>query len=349
MPKGDKRRVIAPEEASVFCQQIGLILSAGMPLYEGIEALSGGYKNTSEQAEFEKLSQCVDKTGSLTQAMEESGIFPRYLVEMTRVGERTGRLEQVMGGLAAHYERESRIRGAVMSAVAYPLVLMVMMACVIAVLVGKVLPIFERAMGGIELSAASGALMRLGMNTGRVVLILVGAAVVLALLCWLLLKSRWRARVSALLLKLFPPAGRLAQKLAASRFASVMSMMIASGFPLEEALEMMPSLMEDERARAQVNAIAARMKEGMPFCDAMEASALFSPLNSRMVRTGYLAGQVDQVMAKVADIYEREVDEGVGRLIAVIEPTLVAVLSIVIGAILLSVMLPMAGMISSIV
>ncbi len=352
MPSNTKRQyTIAPEETSIFCEQVALILSAGMPMHDGIEALSENYASTRDAATFKAIAGAVNETGSLSQALAVGGIFPKYMVEMTAIGEKTGKLEAVMQALATYYMRESKIRRAVKNAVAYPLILMVMMACVIAILISKVLPIFDQALGGLglEMGDTGSALMRFGMTTGRVVMVLVGVLVVAVLAVVLLLRTRQRKQVMDTLCRVFPPIGRLNRRISAARFASVMAMMMGSGFPMEEALKMMPSIITDEAARVQVEGIISKMDEGVSFPDALDGCLLFDPLHTRMIRMGYLAGQVDTVMEKVAGIYEEEVDEGISRLVSIIEPSLVALLSVVIGAILLSVMLPMASIISSIV
>ena len=121
-------------------------------------------------------------------------------------------------------------------------------------------------------------------------------------------------------------------------------MMLSSGFPLEQALEMVPLVLPDEEAAGEIAQIREKMGEGVSFSDALTGSRLFDEIHRQMLRMGIAAGREDQVMAKIASTYEQQVEEG----ISIIEPTMVAALSIVIGAVLLSVMMPMAGIISSI-
>ena len=352
MPKDAKRQnTIAPEETSIFCEQVGLILSSGMPLHDGIEALSESYASTKDSEYFKALSKHVTESGSLADALEAAQMFPEYMIQMTRIGETTGKLESVMNGLSEYYLRESKVRRAVINAVTYPLVLMVMMACVIGVLIGNVMPIFEQALGSMGMNAGdtANALMRFGMNLGKGVLGIVGLLMVLILVVWLLLKTKLRGKIIEIASRMFPPVSRLFKRMSAARFASVMSMMMASGFPMDDSLKMLPSVLSDEDTRAKVDVMAKKMEEGTSFPDALNQSRIFDELHSRMISMGFLAGQSDVVMHKVATIYDEEVDEGIARLISIIEPSLVALLSVVIGAILLSVMMPMANIISSIV
>ena len=152
---------LTPIELSSFCSEIALMLGAGMPLYAGMEALEKTYEDDAHAALYRGVSETLTQTGSLRDALESAHAFPTYLVEMCGVGERTGHLEDVMRGLSVYYERESRIRQAVRSAVTYPLVLAVMMVLILLVLILKVMPVFRTVLGsmGAPLLAFVGAVL----------------------------------------------------------------------------------------------------------------------------------------------------------------------------------------------
>ena len=198
------------------------------------------------------------------------------------------------------------------------------------------------------MTATGSMMMNVGTVIGWVVLALVLVFALAALICVLLLKSSRREQVLAGLKKAFPPLRRLSMRLASSRAASVLAMMLSSGFPLEQALEMVPLVLPDAEAAGEIAQIREKMGEGVSFSDALTGSAMFDEIHRQMLRMGIAAGREDQVMSKIAQTYEQQVEEGISGLVSVIEPTMVAALSIVIGAVLLSVMMPMAGIISSI-
>ena len=336
-----KDRGLTPIELSSFCSEIALMLGAGMPLYAGMEALEKTYEQDAHADLYHKVSETLTQTGSLRDALEETHAFPTYLVEMCGIGERTGHLEDVMQGLSAYYERESRIRQAVLS---------VMMVLILMVLILKVMPVFRRVLGsmGVAMTATGSMMMNVGTVIGWVVLALVLVFALAALICVLLLKSGRREQVLAGLKKAFPPLRRLSMRLASSRAASVLAMMLSSGFPLEQALEMVPLVLPDAEAAGEIAKIREKMGEGVSFSDALTGSAMFDEIHRQMLRMGIAAGREDQVMSKIAQTYEQQVEEGISGLVSIIEPTMVAALSVVIGAVLLSVMMPMAGIISSI-
>lgn len=339
-----------PEELSGFCAQVAMMLNSGMPLYDGMDALTRAHAGGPMERPCAEVSRLVTETGSLHEALKTSGGWPAYMVEMTLIGERTGRLEEVMNGLSVYYQREGNIRRAISGAVTYPIVLGVMMLLIVLVMILKVLPVFRSVLGGmgLDMDGSVNPLMRVGMNTGVVVLVVVGVLVIAALSCLLLMRTRARDRVMGALRAMFPPLRRVMRMISSSRVASVLSMMLSGGFPLDEALEMVPAVLDDAGARASIEALRARIAQGEGLEKAIDEAKLFDELSNSMIRTACEAGCTDAVMARIAANYEEKVEEGVGKLVIIIEPTLVGVLSVVIGAILLSVMLPMANVISSI-
>lgn len=346
---GKGKRGLSSAELSSFCSQVALILSAGLPLYDGMETLAETAKGSEYADLYEGVSKGVNETGSLYQALQQDDRWPTYLVEMTGIGEQTGQLESVMNGLADYYGREDRIRSSVTNAITYPLVLGVMLVLIIAIMLWKVLPVFQRVLNsmGVEMTGSGSAMMKLGSTIGWVVLAIVAVVVLAVIVCVLLLRTGARDKVMSLIRRLFPPLRRLSMKLASSRVASVLSMMLSSGFPTGEAFRLMPSILTDTEAAERVEGIRKDLDSGAAFADAVSNSRLFDGLHDRMIRMGVAAGREDQVMAKIAGLYEEQVEDDISRLVAIIEPTLIALLSIVIGAILLSVMLPMAGILSS--
>ena len=349
MTNPKKNGALSAAELSTFCGQVALILEAGLPLYDGMETLAGADSASANAEMYRAASQGVTETGSLYDALRADGRWPDYLVEMVGIGERSGQLDRVMRGLETYYAREERIRSAVSGAVTYPLVLGGMLVVIVLILLLAVLPVFRRVLGsmGVAMSESSAALMRVGTAVGWVVLALVAVAVIAVLVGAALMRTGKREQVLAVLRKGFPPLERLSRKLSASRTAGVMSMMLSSGFPTDEALDMTSRVLTDKRAADDVQAVRGGMEAGKSFADAVNETGIFEELHGRMLKMGSATGREDQVLGKLSALYEEQAEEEISRLVSIIEPTLVALLSVVIGAVLLSVMLPMAGILSS--
>ena len=348
---GKKKRMMSSEELSSFCDQIALMLGSGMTLRDGIEILAEDEAKNSEKCHpYTNLYKAVEETGSLYIALKENEEdWPSYMIEMVNIGEQTGRLEDIMVNLSKYYQREGRIRSAAVSAVTYPIVLGIMLIVIIGVLLWRVLPIFRRVLVslGVDSSSGGSVLMRIGTWAGWIVLGLIALAVVCAIVIMILMKTQMKDKVLTFLKNLFPPVRKLAEKLSASRVASILGMMLQSGFPMENALEMAPAALADSESVRKVNIIRDGMQKGQTFHEALAENGLFADFHNRMLKVGSASGHEPQVMEKIGDIYEEQVEDSLAHLISIVEPTLVALLSVVIGAILLSVMLPMAGVLGS--
>ena len=347
--KGKQGKIPAGETA-MFCAQVSLILKAGIPIYDGMETLCESIEDEKSQEAFRKISNIVNETGSLYKAVETVGFFPDYMVNMIHIGEEAGKLDDVLESLSKYYERENSVKKAVQSAVMYPMILILMMSVVIAVLVGKVMPVFEQVFEnlGTQMSASGRAIMSFGMAAGKVALVLTILLLILVIAVYIFSKTSQGEKKLGDIYGKIPFLKVLNTKIAASRFASVISMMLSSGYELEHALEMAPDIVSDSLAKAKIEECGELVKDGVAFPEALTRIQLFSLLHARMIHVGFKAGQMDSVMQRLAKIYEEEVNEAIARLVSFIEPTLVAVLSEVIGGILVSVMLPLASIMSSI-
>ena len=347
--KKKEKGVLAPAAVSEVCLQLAFILESGMALEDGAGALADESEKDGLQPVCQALCAGLNETGSLCEAMRRSAAFPAYAVEMAGVGETTGRLEAVLRGLADYYEREARMREAITDATVYPIALGAMLVVIVLVMLCKVLPVFRRVLGGMGVGAADagGALITLGAWLGWIVMALVGLAVLAALGCALALRTQARERVLRLLRRVFPQLWRIEAERSAARAALALSRMLSSGFGPEEAAATAASVLEDGAAAARMKDMRQALEEGEAFSDALERSGLFQPRQMRMIRAGAQAGRGAQVLEKLAADYEEAAESEIARIVSIIEPTLIALLSIVVGGILLSVMLPMARMLTS--
>lgn len=349
MEKQKKVKSLPAAEVSLFCQQAAMMLKAGIPLYDGMELLYKNYKDTPYGPAFLKIYKGVEEGGSLYEGVKNAGFFPTYMIHMIQIGETAGELDEVLEDLGNYYEREERMRSSIRSAVAYPLLLVVLMTVVIGVLVVRVLPVFSEVFLslGTGLTGGTGVILSGGTTMGKAVLIV--AAVLLAIVLGLYII--WQMGGHALLLRvgcILPAVRRLFDQQAAGRFAEVSAMVLESGYSLEHALKLIPDLISDERNQNKARKCGELMEQTKDLPDALEQTGLFDPLHRKMIRVGAEAGQMDQVMKRLAKIYATEVDEGIHKLVSWVEPALVGILTLIIGGILLSVMLPLASIMMSI-
>jgi len=350
MQEKTTQKTLPPDETALFCEQVAMVLNAGIPLGDGMETLARSYAGSRYGARFESMRVALERRGTFSEALADAGIFPAYLLAMTRIGERSGKLDEVMASLANYYQWEAQIKASVKSAILYPSVLVMMLAVVIAILVISVIPVFQRVFDSLGLSSGSpaSAAMRIGVSVGQGMLILVGVFALVLIVVGILLRTSRRESVLALLSKVIPSVRRVSARLSTARYASALSMMLTAGYPVEEAMRLAPSVVTDEKHRRQAELAQKELLAGGSFAQAVEKSKLFDPMHEKMIRFGTAAGKLDTVMEKLSGIYMGEADDAIHNVIAMIEPTLVAVLSVVIGGILLSVMLPLLSVLSAV-
>lgn len=347
--KGKATR-LTPDEIAVFCSQMAMLLQAGINLADGMPSMVEDMQKGPLKQVADRVAQQVQAGAPLEAAMEQTGAFPDYVIHTAQIGSEAGRLDEVMLSLAEYYEREQAIRSRLHSAVLYPAMLFCMMAVVVVVLVTKVLPMFDsifRQLGG-EMSKSATALMRLGTAFGRYAFVILLVLVALGLACAVAARTAWGKRTFSRLFARFPFTRGLAQKMAARRFASAMALMLSSGVEIQRSFDLCAGLVGNDFIGQRIELCKRQIAQGQPFADALRSSQIFPGLFSQMVGLGFQTGSADTVMQKLADLYEEQIDTGIANITSIVEPVLVAVLSIVIGIILISVMLPLAGIMSSI-
>ena len=265
---------------------------------------------------------------------------------MVEIGSISGKLDDVMSSLALYYQRENDLRQSIKSAVIYPMLLIMMMFGVMLVLAIKVLPVFSQVFIslGTTMSPTVTAIMNVGLAAGRYAFVLLILGLILAGTAFFLFKT---TRGSMALAKM-PPIGKLAEKIAVSRFASSMALMLTSGLDTERALRMTAELVTNKKVQTKIKQSLAMIEENSSFIEALSATAIFSKMKTRMLSLGMRAGSLDLTMSRVAASLEEEIEVTLIKRVALIEPISVALLSVMIGGILIAVMLPLMGVMSSI-
>ena len=346
-----KIRPLSDGELSVFCSQCAMLLRSGIAPAEGLAIMAQDAAEGEGRAILETAKAHCEAGEPLSAGLGATGAFPQYLLDMAAIGEQSGRLDDVMDSLAAYYEREEALHESIRSAVRYPLVMIAMMAVVLIVLMVRVLPVFNEVFLqlGAQMSGVSLSILHVGQALSRYSAVFVALAAILALYYLWSTKTAsgraWRARRSG---ERVLGSRKLAAKVASARFASGMSLMMASGLDVDKSLAMVSKLIGSAAVRAKIAVCQQRLAEGKSFGDALSDCGLFSGVYARMVAVGFKTGSADAVLRKLADRCEDEVDAETARLVSLVEPTLVAVFSVLVGLILLSVMLPLMGIMSSI-
>ena len=292
----------------------------------------------------------LDQTGSLFRALSETGVFPKYVLDLVNLGETSGKLDEVMDSLARYYQWEENLTQGIKSAILYPLVMVGMMILVIGVLIVKVMPIFNQVFIqlGSEMTGFSKGVLDLGYTLSRYSAILVLVLGLLLIAGLYLNKSiKGKERLKQFGSRFFLTKN-LYEKIALGRFSNGMAMTLSSGLDTDQSIELVSQLSDHPGLSEKIEVCKKYISEGENFSEALSKANIFSGVYSRMLSIGYKSGVMDEAMQKIAVQYNDDVDTSIGQLLSILEPTLVAVLSVFVGLILLSVMLPLLGIMTTI-
>ena len=337
-----KKKLLSENEISTFCQQVGMIVKAGLPTYYGIMILRDEANDEYTKNFLNDIYVPMEKGVTLGNAIADTGMFPEYMVDMVRLGEETGRLEEVLDSLATYYEREADIKASIRHAVTYPLIMTVMMLVVIVVIITQVVPVFSQIYEqlGSGLTGTALLLMNISNVLNNYMLYFVLGIVIIAIAAFIFSRTSFG--------KIMFQGRSLSMTIAASRFANCMYLALASGLDTDRSLEMAEKLIDNPYMLERINKCKEHIKHGESFIKALLLSGIFSKVYSSLMTIGYKTGSMDDVMHKISIAYEEESDDKLRHFVSVLEPTLIIILSFFIGLILISFLLPLLGIISSI-
>lgn len=337
-----------PDETSYFCEQLALMLNAGMQLSDGLDILREDIDDKKIKSVCDSLLDDLNSNETLARAMTSSGVFPDYAVKMVQIGEMTGRLESVLNGLAEYYEERAELNRTVRSAVLHPLMLLVMMTAVIVVLIVLVIPMFGEIFSQFDSSVTDTvrSSVDLAYGVGSVLLIVLLAIIVISVGVALLSRIPSVKQSLANFVAAFPPTRRMSRKFSLSKISGAISMMVSSGIAPDEALENAAKLVDDKKMSQKLLDCREKVLAGEYFADVISSSGIFPAMYARTLKIAYSSGSFDKAWKKLADRCGEAAMDAASGIVAFIEPAIVIILTTMIGAILLSVMIPLMNIMS---
>lgn len=347
-PTESKQRSMTPMDLMLFFETLGLLLSSGMPVLDSLKLMHGDAEKKKDKDTLAKLLSVLASTYNLSTAMTETGLFPPYAASMVHLAEHSGNLDKVCVSLASYYELENQRSALVKSAIANPFVLVCIMTVVVAFLVNFILPIFANIYRQMGVNMTSNTLVQVALTIGSVAMWTVFAVLVLAITGYLYAQTKSGQRFFAVVTERFPLPRRFQATLSMARFTSTFSLLLSSGGDLPTAMSLASTVCPSRRIRAKIGQCHKQILTGASLADVLINSDLFNPTHIGMIKSGVRLGATPKVMERLAQIYEEDSERMLSKLLALIEPLLIGALSVIIGVILLCIMLPLIGILSSI-
>ena len=331
---------------TVFTRQLSTLISAGLPLLRSLRTLSKQEKNPNLRKIMAGLAESVEGGTTFSEALSQHPkAFNKLYVNMVKAGELGGVLEVVLTRLAEFAEKSQRIRGKVTSAMVYPLVVLTIAVGIVTFLMLFIVPkfeaIFKDMLGGRPLPFITQAIMDLSrFIQGNFILIAGGIAVAVVGIRFALRLPGVSTAVDEYKLKL-PLFGDMLTKTSVARFSRTLGTLVSSGVPILQALQITRDTAGNARVSSAIENIHDNVKEGESMVAPMEASQIFPPMVVSMVQVGEETGQLPDMLTKVADVFEEEVDTAVAGLTSLLEPVMIVMLALIVGTIVVALFLPL--------
>ncbi|MCI0339954.1 MAG: type II secretion system F family protein [Planctomycetales bacterium] len=341
-----RRRKVSASDLAMITRQLATLLQSGVPLAEALGALIEQIGDRRTEGVFRDLRERVTQGASFGDALEQHPeVFSDLYVNMIRAGEASGNLDEVLLRLSDYSLKQSRLRNKVMTALTYPMIMCVVGAIVVIVLMKFAVPNILKILQHVKkkdaaLPVTTQLLMTISNFVERwwvlILLSVVAMIVALRLAAW---TERGRYALDKFLLKL-PIFGLLFRKQAVSRFAVTMSTLLKSGIPVLEALQIVQRIVGNSVIARTLAEVRERIIEGADISTPLKKSGVFPPVVGYMVAIGEESGRLEEILTKIAESYDEEVELATQRLTALLEPVIILLLAGVVAFIALSVIQP---------
>ncbi len=331
------------EEMVIFTRQLSTMISAGIPLLEGLEILQEQQQNKGFKSALSDIVDRVRGGSDFSAALgQHPRLFPKIYVSMVKAGEASGQLDVILTRLAEYQEATARLIREIKSAMTYPVISLSLIFLITGFLLVGIIPQFQEIFLtlNIDLPTPTKVLLMISnflVNNGLLLLLGMIAAIVGLVMYSKTPAGGWQFDWIKLKLPVF---GSLFQKVAISRFARTFSTLIRSGVPILGALEIVGATSGNRLVENAIQDAMKNVKEGESLADPLARFWVFPPMVTRMIAIGERAGALEALLEKISEFYDQQVSATVETLTSLIEPIMIGIMGFVVGSIVLAVFLP---------
>lgn len=344
------KKKVKSKDLAVFCKQFSSVIRAGVTIISALELMGDQIENPTLRKAIADAKTYVEKGGTLSDAMRiNPSVFPPIMINMVAAGEMSGNLEVCLDRLTEHFEKDNALASKIKGAMTYPIVVFIVMIAVVIVVMVMVIPNFTSMFEemGTDLPLATRIMVALSdfIIHKWWLLIIIIAAIVVGV------KAFKRSPVGEQLFANIglkaPIFGNLNIKSACSRFARTMSTLMASGISMIDAVEQVAKMMDNKIIRDGLLDAKTQVAKGVPLSKPLKDMEMLPPMLSAMTKIGEETGDIEEMLSKVADYYDEEVEAATNALTAAMEPMIMVVLALIVGMIVAAVYGPIMSMYSA--
>jgi len=340
---------VTQDDVTVMTRQLATLITAGLPLLRALELIHKQERNPIFKAVLADIAASVSQGNNLSEALQaHPKVFDKLFVNMVRAGEAGGVLDKVLDRLAKFREKAQRIQNKVKSAMVYPGVVMSVAVIIVYILMVKVVPSFEKLLSAQKMNLPWLTLRVVGISRALTDFWYVTPVVLFGLYfgtkSWLA-TEKGKEIFDRVIFRL-PKIGTFVQIVSVSRFARTFGTLMASGVPILQSISITRDTLDNVVIAKSLERVHDRVRDGEPLSVPLEQSGVFPQMVTSMIQVGEETGQLPEMLNRVADIYDEEVDNAVTALTSIIEPVLIVFLAVVVGTIVLAMFLPLIALIT---
>ena len=343
---------VKPKVLTTFTRQLATLVDAGLPLLRGLRVLERQEKNPTLKAIINELSLAIEGGSTFSEGLaQHPKIFNRLFVNMVKAGELGGVLEVVLNRLSEFMEKAQKIRGKVKAAMFYPCAVIFVAVTILTVLMVFVIPKFEAVFKDMLEGRGLPAFTQFVLSVSRAIaghfVITLISIVAFFIALKLFVRTRFGRRLFDRLKMNFPVFGPVISKVAISRFTRTLGTLVSSGVPILQALTIVKETSGNVVVADAVSSVHESVKEGETITAPLEASNVFPPMVISMVDVGEQTGALPEMLMKIADTYDDEVDNAVSAMTSLLEPIMIVILAVIVGSIVIALFLPLISLIDN--
>lgn len=343
---------VKPKILTTFTRQLATLVDAGLPLLRGLRVLEKQERNPTLKDIIGELALSIEGGSTFSEGLaQHPKVFNRLFVNMVKAGELGGVLEVVLNRLAEFMEKAQKIKGKVVAAMFYPVAVLVVAVAILMILMVKVIPSFEQVFLGMGDGRPLPGFTRFVLGMSRMVkdhiLVTLGILTGIYIAFILFTKTKFgRFAWDKFKLKM-PVVGQVINKVAISRFTRTLGTLISSGVPILQALTIVKETAGNVVIAKAVSDVHESVKEGETITAPLETSGVFPPMVISMVDVGEQTGALPEMLLKIADNYDDEVDNAVAAMTSLLEPIMIVFLAVIVGSIVIAMFLPLIDLMNS--
>jgi type IV pilus assembly protein PilC len=341
---------VKPKVLTTFTRQLATLVDAGLPLLRGLRVLEKQERNGALKKILSDLATSIEGGSTFSEALaQHPKVFNKLFVNMVKAGELGGVLEVVLKRLAEFSEKAQKIKGKVKAAMFYPVAVLIVAVGIMVLLLTFVVPKFRDVFGGMGITLPGFTVFVLNVSdiVKNNILGTLGAIAVVFVLFKLFIKTKFGRRVWDMTVLKVPPFGPVVTKVAISRFTRTLGTLVSSGVPILQALTIVKETAGNVIIANAVGKVHESVKEGETITAPLEGSRVFPPMVISMVDVGEQTGALPEMLLKIADNYDEEVDNAVAAMTSLLEPIMIVFLAVIVGSIVIAMFLPLIAMISN--